>query len=291
MTNATSPTFDFSVLDGFAFAAERGRGDGYLAPMFVAREIGPILELSRLAENRLMPAPGAAPWLTLDDLAPMMRALDSDRARWVCPQCHLTGYLRMSPSCPQDESMWTGFCLAAQKAASAIGFPKATSGQFIAAIIELYSNIYEHSQDPGTGVVAFRAHPQRFEFVVSDGGVGVLESLRNGVEYANLRDHGEALRLALTDGISRFGSQSGRGLGFRPLFVGLANLNGALRFRSGNHALLIDGHNPSLMTAHVAQKPTLRGFLVSVSVKGGAKLDQFGGGEIDQFWGGAAEEK
>ena len=265
MTNATSPTFDFVVLDDLSFAAERKRLDGYPGPMFVAREIGPILELARLAANRLMPAPRTAPWLTLDGLAPMMRALDSGRVRWVCPQCHLTGYLRMSPSCLQDESMWTGFCLAAQKAATAIGFPKVTAAQFIAAIIELHSNIYEHSQDPGTGVVAFRAHPERFEFVVSDGGVGVLKSLRNGVEYETLQDHGKALLLALTDGISRFGSKSGRGLGFRPLFVGLANLNSTLRFRSGDHALLIDGRNPSLMNALVAQKTTLRGFLVSVS--------------------------
>ena len=256
MTNAASPTFDFTVLDDLAFASERKRLDGHLSPLFVAREIGPILELARLAEK---------PRLTLDGLAPMMRALDSGRARWVCPQCHLTGFLRMSPSYPQDENMWTGFCLTTQKAATAIGFPKATATQFIAAIRELYSNIYEHSQAPGTGVVAFRAHPDRFEFVVSDGGVGVLESLRNGMEYENLRDHGKALRLALTDGISQFGSKSGRGLGFRTLFVGLANLNGALRFRSGNHALLIDGHNPSLMNARVAPKTTLRGFLVSVS--------------------------
>ena len=42
---------------------------------------------------------------------------------------------------------------------------------------------------------------------------------------------------------------------------------------------------------------TLRGYqpsaflLVRLTVKGGAKLDQFGGGRIDQFWGRAAEQK
>lgn len=265
MTNAISPIFDFTVLDDFAFAAERGRRYEHLDLVFVAREIGPILELARLAENRLMPALGTVPWLTLDGLTPMVRALNSGRVRWVCPQYHLTGFLRMSPSFPQDATIWTRFCLTAQEAAKAAGFPKPTAAQCIAAIRELHTNIYEHSQAPDTGVVAFQAHPGRFEFVVSDGGIGALESLRNREEYGSLRDHGRALRLTLTDGISRFGSKSGRGLGFRPLFVGLANLNGSLRFRSGDHALLIDGHNPSLMNAHVAQKPTLRGFLVSVS--------------------------
>jgi hypothetical protein len=32
-----------------------------------------------------------------------------------------------------------------------------------------------------------------------------------------------------------------RGNGFRPLFQGLANLNGTLRFRSGDQALTMDG--------------------------------------------------
>jgi hypothetical protein len=37
---------------------------------------------------------------------------------------------------------------------------------------------------------------------------GVLKSLRIGHHYAHLSDHGEALRLALTDGVSRFGPQN-----------------------------------------------------------------------------------
>ena len=82
--------------------------------------------------------------------------------------------------------------------------------------------------------------------------------------YTGLDDHGEALRLTLTDGVSRHGSGTGRGRGFRPLFIGIANLNGSLRFRSGDHALIIDGRNPSLMAARLAQKPTIGGFFASV---------------------------
>lgn len=56
-------------------------------------------------------------------------------------------------------------------------------------------------------------------------------------------------------------------MGFRPPVIGLANLFGALRFRSGNHALTIDGRTPSLMSAKTAEKPTLQGFFISVACR------------------------
>ena len=203
----------------------------------------------------------------LDGLTPMVQALDSGRVKWVCPHSQLVGFLRTTMSLPKDETMWTGFGLSAQQAATGAGFPKRIAAQLVAAIGELRSNIYEHSQALGTGIVAYRAHRGQFELAVSDSGIGVLESLRSAPDHVALRDYGEALRLTLTSGISRFGPNAGRGHGFRPLFVGLANLNGALRFRSGDHALLIDGRNPSLTTARSAQKTALQGFVVSVSCK------------------------
>jgi hypothetical protein len=75
----------------------------------------------------------------------------------------------------------------------------------------------------------------------------------------------------LTDGMSCHGANVGRGHGFRPLFIGLANVRGSLRFRSGDHALVIDGTNPSLMTAKVGQKPFLKGLLISVACESGSQ--------------------
>jgi anti-sigma regulatory factor (Ser/Thr protein kinase) len=69
------------------------------------------------------------------------------------------------------------------------------AAQFAAAVGELYSNIYDRSAAPATGLVAFRAVPNRFEFVVADRGIGVLESLRSCTTYSGLSGHGEALRL------------------------------------------------------------------------------------------------
>lgn len=102
------------------------------------------------------------------------------------------------------------------------------------------------------------------EYGHSDRGIGVLENLRTCPDYAHIADHGEALRLALTDGVSRHGPQAKRGGGFRPLFVGLANLSGSLRFRSGDHALVIEGQRIEAMAAKTAQKALLQGFLASV---------------------------
>jgi len=265
MTETPPALFDFAALDDLAFAADRDRLGGRELPRLKARDVGPVIELSQFATKGLLPGPREAGWLELEGLDHLMRALDDGKTRWVCRDSGRMGFLRTGTAAPEDETVWTGFGLAAQKAATAAGFRKRIAAQLTAALGELHSNVYEHSGEPETGLIAFRAQANRFEFVVADSGIGVLESLRSYDEYAGLCDYGEALRLALTDGVSRYGPAAGRGQGFRPLFIGLANLNGVLRFRSGDHALLIDGQNPSLMTARPAQKPRIPGFLVSVS--------------------------
>jgi hypothetical protein len=143
--------------------------------------------------------------------------------------------------------------------------PGTTPGQLAAAMQEMESNIYEHSDAPSTGLLAFRAAPDVFEFVVLDQGIGLLESLKRCEAYAGMTHHGKALEMALADGTSRFGAEANRGHGFRPIFLGLANLRGSLRFRSGDYALTMDGTSPNLTTAHVAQKPPVKGFFASIS--------------------------
>lgn len=100
--------------------------------------------------------------------------------------------------------------------------------------------------------------------MVADRGIGLLASLQSCPEHADLQDHGKALEAALTDGTSRYGSKSGHGHGFRDMFLGLINLQGSLRFRSGDHALLMDGSSPTLATAQLAQKPMIDGFFASI---------------------------
>lgn len=265
--NEAPPPFDFAALDGLAFAFARGRDPMQGGIRYEARPLGPILEWVMLAATGLMPPPAEVGWLRTGPAGPLIAALSDGRRQWICPATRACGFFRTPAVWPEDDTAWTGFGLAAQKAATAAGFHRTIAARFLGAAGELMGNIHEHSQAASTGVVAFRASGDGFEFVVADGGIGVLESLQSCVDYKSLSDHGAALRRALTDGVSRFGPSAGRGHGFRPIFVGLANLSGLLRFRSGDHALVIDGQAIDVMAAKTAQKVPMRGFTASVSCR------------------------
>ena len=141
------------------------------------------------------------------------------------------GFVRAIRSRQDDEDpLLTGFLMDAQRAAREVaGLRGTTPGQLVAAMQELENNIHEHSDAPDTGLLAFRATRGAFEFVAADRGIGILRSLQRCSTFAALQDHGNAIQAALSDGTSRFGSDSRRGHGFRPIFLGLANLQGSLR--------------------------------------------------------------
>lgn len=254
----------FAALDGLAFAAQRGRLNGGRGLSFSVGALGPLIEWNELSGAGLLPFPDKTPWLSLDGTAALVAAMRSGHRQWICPTTRAAGLFRTPTNWSEEDTQWVGFGLAAQKAATAAGFHQQIAGQFVGAIEEMVSNIYEHSGAPSTGIVAFKACRDGFEFVVVDDGIGVLESLRSCPDYGAIADHGTALRLALRDGVSRFGPAAKRGNGFRPIFVGLANLSGSLRFRSGDHALVIDGQRIDEMSATTAQKPRFKGFLASV---------------------------
>ncbi|SDF23959.1 hypothetical protein SAMN05444167_1812 [Terriglobus roseus] len=229
-----------------------------------ASEIGPIFELGLLSKAGLVPWPGDSGWLHLNGVASLMAGLAKRKHFWTCPSTRAMGLYRTYVTPPSDESLWIEFGVAAQYCATQAGFSRDESAQLVGAIGEMQSNIYEHSKASSTGIVAFKGSPGTFEFVLADRGIGVLESLRACSEYSHLTSHGQALQMTLTEGVSRHGSSSGRGLGFRPLFRGLSNLSGSLRFRSGDYALTIDGKSPGIIPAKLWQKPSLKGFFASI---------------------------
>jgi hypothetical protein len=222
----------------------------------------PLCDADRCSGSHraLLPPAHKTAWLSLEPLAAFEAALRSGRNQWICPASRGIGFHRTSAAWTGEDAQWTGFGLAAQTAAAAAGFHPRTARQFVGALGEMTSNIYEHSGLPASGIAAYRASGGLFEFAVVDGGMGVLESLRTCPEYAALIDHGEALRLALAEGVSRFGPHAERGHGFRPIFVGLANLSGSLRFRSGDHALVIDGQKVGAMPAKGRRRHRLKAF-------------------------------
>jgi len=250
MTQAEQLTFE--KVDDFLLSLEVGHPD----PEVLLRDV----EL-----NRLGPAAELLCANVPDRIlgqAPLLRFLSARESRPRLSEqmrglFHLKGRLKGTES-------WDAFCLNAQHAAQRAGFPKRIAQGFVAAILELEDNIHLHSQAPHTGFVAFRSVPGEFEFVVADTGVGILQSLRSCTQYEHVNDSGTALRLALTDGYSRFGTTSGHGYGFRPLFVGLANRRGSLRFRSSDHCLEMSGENPNLVSARIHQRPHIPGLQISV---------------------------
>ncbi|WP_247453638.1 hypothetical protein, partial [Bradyrhizobium sp. CW11] len=64
--------------------------------------------------------------------------------------------------------------------------------------------IHEHSGAAATGILAFQARPSLFEFVAADCGAGVLATLREDEEFAELDDHGLAMHAALQENVSRY---------------------------------------------------------------------------------------
>lgn len=260
----------FGTLDDLALGISRGRlQPGSVLPVLKIGDIGPLIELLLYSRTKggLLPS--------LDDLQTTRRVRALAEA--------LRGQQRGLPVCLDDEASgrrvgfiatahktrigrpWDDFCLKARAAAEHAGLQDTEARALIGALVEIEENVHLHSERVEDGVVAFAAAPQRFELVVADSGIGVLRSLRSHPDYAELTDEGTALRLALENGHSRYGRDSGHGLGFNRLFVGLAALKAELRFRSGDHALTIAGTGPRLVAATTTQRPALQGFMASIA--------------------------
>jgi hypothetical protein len=267
MTSQAHP-LSFAVVDDLGFAAANGTLKGRKAPeRYAPRSLGPLLELLHLHAGHRLPDTILQDWLVVNGAASMIKALCQDQEAWISPVDRRMGFIHAKRRDPDGDNRFTAFLMDAQRAARDVtGLKGTTPGQLVAAMEELEGNIHEHSVAIESGRLAFRAAHDRFEFVVSDRGIGILRSLQRSPIYSSLLDHGKALEEAIKDGTSRFGNDGGRGYGFRPIFIGLTNLKGSLRFRSGDHALLMDGTSPSLTTAKLVQKPNIDGFLASITI-------------------------
>ena len=261
---STQPPLTFAALDGIAFAAARGRLGNHDLPQLVAADIGPVVEMNQLARSEVLPPPLCAPWLRFDGSYGLFRAAADGLDQWFGAQEGRLGLFKCKPAGGPETDRWKEFGVEAHKAALASGFPARIVWRLMGAMGEIRDKLIEHSEAPATGVVMFRSSLGSFEFAVSDSGIGTLASLRTNSDYVHLRDEGEALQCALADGESRFGRAAGRGTGFSQLFKSLVSLNASLRFRSGDHALSVEGVSPTLVKAHVAVKPRAAGFMTAV---------------------------
>jgi len=254
----------FSKLDDLAFASVNtsSRLSDIRPASLIPSSLGPLIELLLLVHAGTLP-PSAISWLNFTNSIGFLRAWSDGRQQWLSQTARI-GFIRTHEESEEWYNDATGFLMRIKRAAYDVsGLPGSIPAQMAAAILELEGNIQEHSGAPSTGILAFSAATNVFEFVVADLGIGLLGSLKISPAYSRLDDHGRALELALTDGTSRYNDPL-RGHGFRPIFQGLANLHGYLRFRTGDGAIVMDGTAPTLATAQVSQKPHLNGFFASV---------------------------
>jgi hypothetical protein len=198
-------------------------------------------------------------------LVPLRTALRTQAELWVNEPSSSAGFIRVRRHhLDLDYANWIGFCRRFESGMRMANFSATLAKQITGALGELEDNIHWHSQAPRSGLLAFLATDHLFEFVVLDQGIGVLASLQQAEDFLYLRDDGAALEAAVAEGNSRFGRSSGRGYGFRDLFLGLANNRAHIRFRSGDHLLELDGTTGGDMSAKRAQRARGKGFMIGV---------------------------
>jgi anti-sigma regulatory factor (Ser/Thr protein kinase) len=87
---------------------------------------------------------------------------------------------------------------------------------------EIAVNVAQHSRRPETGFASVACFDDEFEVSVCDAGVGIRRSLQEAGEGRDLATDGEAIRLALHEGVSAGDPRENAGLGL-PWLVNLAD--------------------------------------------------------------------
>lgn len=228
------------------------------------KNVGPWIEYYHLLKSGGGYSAFGDNWIDFARHQPLIDELKGQRDSWFCHKTNSKGFIRTTLA-ENNEDAGMDFDYRARQAAVDVRFPSELASRLVAALVELRSNTFEHSNASDTGVCVYNAKEGAFEFVVADCGIGVLDSLRTSSQFSELFDHGTALKLFVQDGVSRFGVRSGRGHGFRPIFVGLANARCELRFRSGDYAYEIDGTQLSEKPAQISQCTYLQGLVCSVT--------------------------
>jgi hypothetical protein len=120
---------------------------------------------------------------------------------------------------------------------SANGFPANMARGLTGAVAEMADNVWQHSENPEPGLLAYIVRRRKLAFSVADLGIGVLTSLCENPRYKWLNSSMDAIQLAIRPGVSK---NDGGGMGFPSLLNALADLWGNVRLRSGEARVLID---------------------------------------------------
>jgi hypothetical protein len=162
-----------------------------------------------------------------------------------------------------EKREWECFEIRFCRSAEGVGFSRSIALGLQGALREMAENAVLHSESPLPAVVAYRVVQGMAQFCVVDVGIGVLASLRKCPDFNDIERHSLAIRMALRDGVSRFGRNT-RGLGFHAVFKALLANWGYLRFRSGEGCITMDGSGLDADHGEATFPPCLPGFQVTV---------------------------
>lgn len=163
-----------------------------------------------------------------------------------------------------------GECLASH------GFASPLARALSKALVEMADNVISHSgpdeYSQANGIVAFHVEERWMAYAVADTGRGVLASLQSAPRWQHLRTSREALHCAVREQATRRDAESGGG--YQTVLRSLAEFNGFLRFRSGDHVLELRGTSSDLYPGG-GPVPSLAGLQLVVH----CSLDAAGPGE------------
>lgn len=251
-------SLDFDLVDDLALGVERERIDLDALGQVTAGELGPVIEAAIMASTWGQSCWFDLGWLQADGFRAVLGDLQSQATQeqrtgvttgWICGDLIA------------DDTPWTGFLIRVSSICKTKGFDHRTKNAIIATFGEFRSNILEHAGRTQGAIAAFHLGATDLEIVVADKGRGALASMREAAQYRSLDDSGSALRLIVTDGVSRHDDPA-RGHGFTHLFQGLANRFNHIRLRSGDHALEVFRAIGQRPVEKISQKAQIPGLLI-----------------------------
>jgi len=147
------------------------------------------------------------------------------------------------------------------------GFGKKLSIALSKAMQEMADNVVQHSgrddAHPARGLVGYHIEERWMTYAVADVGRGILASLRTNPRWGSLLSSEGALRASICQHASRR-IDAPYGAGFSQVQKSLADLNGKLRFRSGDACLTLAGYRDARRVI-LSSSPHLLGFQLAVT--------------------------
>lgn len=170
------------------------------------------------------------------------------------------------PSPTSPGNAWSCFFKRFELSLRENGFSTDLARALARAAREMAENVWNHSGDtdetPARGVIAYYVEDRVMAYAVADVGRGILSSLQSGGKGEDLLNSRDALEAAIQQNRTRR-TDFEQGQGFNWVFRSLADLNGVLRFRTGDAALHITG-KAEQRNFDYRPSPTMLGFQLSI---------------------------